>query len=186
MRADQGDAVTDHADTIRRDYGADLPDAAHLLVSVLEWGGVEELLGADLHGRAHEAVGTILAEREQAIDERDKLRARVTEVGGTSLIDALDENDRLRAERQKAIDALREQDQLRAEMEQKLNRLRDLFRPEPYHGLRLKILCSRCHGQGEVNGRNSDDPRWVPCPTCKGDGLAEPARAALHRLGEQP
>ena len=62
-----------------------------------------------------------------------------------------------------------------------LEALRSLFVPEPYTGLRYKLVCSQCQGQGEVNGRNHDDPRWVQCPLCKGDGLAPLARAALGR-----
>ncbi len=30
--------------------------------------------------------------------------------------------------------------------------------------------CQQCSAKGEVNGINSDDPRWVPCPDCKGKG----------------
>lgn len=73
-------------------------------------------------------------------------------------------------------------EQLWDEREAEIERLRDLFRPEPYHGVRFKLVCSSCGGQGEVNGRDSDDPRWVQCLTCNGDGLAQAAREALSRV----
>lgn len=62
----------------------------------------------------------------------------------------------------------------------RLAALADLFKPEPYTGLNGKIVCLSCNGRGEVNGRNADDPRWVPCSVCGGDGLSEAARAALR------
>jgi DnaJ-class molecular chaperone len=84
---------------------------------------------------------------------------------------------------QRMVDQVEQLSQKLIERNAEIKRLRDVFRPEPYTGLRGKILCSHCQGQGEVNGRNSDDPRWVQCPTCGGDGLTKPAREALAREG---
>jgi hypothetical protein len=62
--------------------------------------------------------------------------------------------------------------------------LDDLFRPEPYHGLRYKLVCPQCSGATEIAGRNYDDPKWMMCPGCGGSGLTPNAQRVRDRLRE--
>lgn len=82
----------DTVDVVLDDPGDDVTDNAHLLKSVLTWGGVKELLGDDLYGRAWDAVDA----QEDEIEEWRVFAARQLEEFTVTTQEYRAENQRLR------------------------------------------------------------------------------------------